>query len=155
MQFAPKAHWLKAVKCIAQWLFASGASGPSGSDTPQSTAALRKELQEAQSQAAQEAGHVAQFKSLAESAEENTSIIQVELLWHCLANPLVILAFVANWGHTASYHLILCTLHKMSLCMAAHCRLASMPFPNVHYGCLCTLLTAHCSSAVCSLSTSA
>lgn len=40
-------------------------------------AALRKELQEAQSQAAQEAGHVAQFKSLAESAEENTSIIQV------------------------------------------------------------------------------
>lgn len=53
------------------------ASAPAGQDAAHTMAALRKELQEAQSQAAQEAGHVAQFKSLAESAEENTSIIQV------------------------------------------------------------------------------
>ena len=34
-------------------------------------------MAEAQQQAAQEAGHVAQYRSLAEGAEENTRIVQV------------------------------------------------------------------------------
>lgn len=57
-------------------LFVPGADGATQAAS-QSMAALQKELQEAQSKAAQEAGHVAQYKSLAESAEENTSIVQV------------------------------------------------------------------------------
>lgn len=43
----------------------------------QTVADLRKDLQQAQQQAAREAGHVAQFRSLAESAEENTKTVQV------------------------------------------------------------------------------
>ena len=59
----------------------AGASAGAEPVTSQSVAALRKELQEVQSQVAEEAGHVAQFKSLAESAEENTSIVQVSVQW--------------------------------------------------------------------------
>ncbi|KAA6416807.1 MAG: hypothetical protein FRX49_13234 [Trebouxia sp. A1-2] len=45
----------------------------------QTVADLRKDLQQAQQQAAREAGHVAQFRSLAESAEENTKTVQEQV----------------------------------------------------------------------------
>ncbi len=47
-------------------------------DLLQTIADLRKDLQQAQQQTALEAGHVAQFRSLAESAEENTKTVQVD-----------------------------------------------------------------------------
>ena len=73
-------------------------------------AALRKELQEAQQQAAQEAGHVAQFKSLAEGAEETTSIVQVQTAmmshhtWTCTAAS----------GHLFGLQNVCCRLDSMT-----------------------------------------
>lgn len=68
-------------KVLISWKQPSCASGAASSsketELSQSMASLQKELQEAQQQAAQEASHVAQFRSLAEGAEENTKIVQV------------------------------------------------------------------------------
>ena len=55
---------------------ASGGSSSKAAESLQAIADLRKELQQAQQQAAQEAGHVAQYRSLAQNAEENTSVVQ-------------------------------------------------------------------------------
>lgn len=56
---------------------ASGAGSNQDVELAKTVAALRKDVAEAQQQAAQEAGHVAQYRSLAEGAEENTRIVQV------------------------------------------------------------------------------
>ena len=73
---------LAIVTCEAHSLCSgSGGSGAAGSnqeaELSKTIAALRRDVAEAQQQAAQEAGHVAQYKSLAEGAEENTRIVQV------------------------------------------------------------------------------
>lgn len=56
---------------------ATGAGSNQEAELSRTIAALRKDVAEAQQQAAQEAGHVAQYRSLAEGAEENTRIVQV------------------------------------------------------------------------------
>ena len=55
---------------------AQGGDGDREADLTRTIAALRKDVADAQKQAAQEAGHVAQYRSLAEGAEENTRIVQ-------------------------------------------------------------------------------
>ena len=55
----------------------SAAGGTKEAELAKTIAALRNDVAEAQQQAAQEAGHVAQYRSLAEGAEENTRIVQV------------------------------------------------------------------------------
>lgn len=71
--------------------------GPSAAGSSQEVelsktiAALRKDVAEAQQQAAQEAGHVAQYKSLAEGAEENTRIVQVYCALLCTRRLIAVL----------------------------------------------------------------
>lgn len=75
----------------------SGSGGPDVAGSNQeaelskSIAALQKDVAEAQQQAAQEAGHVAQYKSLAEGAEENTRIVQVSYTPLCTRGSTVVL----------------------------------------------------------------
>lgn len=56
---------------------AQDGDGDRQAELTRTIAALRKDVADAQKQAAQEAGHVAQYRSLAEGAEENTRIVQV------------------------------------------------------------------------------
>ena len=71
--------------------------GPSAAGSSQEVelsktiAALRKDVAEAQQQAAQEAGHVAQYKSLAEGAEENTRIVQVYCALLCTRRLIAVM----------------------------------------------------------------
>ncbi len=82
------------VNCVL-WLqpvfffMGSESSGGKEAELSKTIADLRKDLQEAQDKAAQEAGHVAQFQSLAEAAEESTKAVQV---WNRLPNIAVALA---------------------------------------------------------------